>query len=58
MLRAIKIGDNNIRENFRNQLAELSNDAAKKDGIAGEEDSQAYPSAFGLFQLSQKAVLT
>lgn len=44
MLRAIKIGDDNIRDNFRNQLSELQSDASKKDGIAGNDDSQEYPS--------------
>lgn len=51
IFRAIKLGDSSIREGFQSQLAELANDAEKKDGIAGGTDAQLYPSEFKVFNL-------
>lgn len=44
IIRGIKLGWKNIRQNLREQLGELASDAAKKDGIAGETDRETYPS--------------
>lgn len=46
MLRGVKLGWKNIRQNLREQLGELASDATKEDGIAGKTDRETFPSAY------------
>jgi hypothetical protein len=50
ILRAITVGEINIRDNFRNQVQELASDASKKDGMAGEKESHVWPSQSASFR--------